>query len=188
MKKITSLAILALLTFSCTHQDQNIKFNVALSNVKSEPVSSARGLEIVAFDDRSEPSIIGEKSFGDKKIAIASDQNLTELLQEEISKNLFSFGFKKGGDKVVEVHLEKLKYKAKRKFFIGKSEASIKIKVIVRSTKTKDKFSKNFTLSTKGKHFLAPLEKTDSKTINNLIQETVLEIVTDKSLLKNLSK
>ncbi len=189
MKKITSLVILAsLLAFSCAHQDQNIKFNVALSNVKSEPVNSVSGLDVVAFDDRSKPNIVGEKSFGDEKIAISSDQNLADLLKDEISKNLFSFGFKEGKDKIVEIHLEKLKYKAKRKFFIGKSEAEIKIKVIVKNTKAKGKFSKNFTLSTKGKHFLAPLEKTDSKTINTLIQEAVLEIVTDKSLLENLSK
>lgn len=189
MKKTTSIALLiTLLTFSCTHQDQNIKFNIAVSNVKSESINSSSGLDFVAFDDRSSSRNIGEKSFGDEKIAIASDQNLAELLREEISKNLFDSGFKKGSDKIVEIHLEKLKYKAKRKFFIGKSEANIKIKVIVKNTKTKDKFSKNFTLSTKRKHFLAPLEKTDSKTINNLVQEAVLEIITDKTLLKSLSK
>ena len=189
MKKTTSIAILAtFLTFSCAHQDQNIKFNIAVSNVKSESINSISGLEIVAFDDRSNSSTIGEKSYGDEKIAIASNENLAELLGKEISKNLFELGFKKGGDKIVEIHLEKLEYKAKRKFFIGKSEADIKIKVIVKNTKTKGKFSKNFALSTKRKHFLVPLEKTDSKTINNLIQETVAEIITDKTLLRNLSK
>ncbi len=189
MKLTKYIAILAtIFAISCTHQDQNIKFNIAVSNIKSEPIASAGNIEIIAFDDRSKTNFIGHKTFGSEKIQISSDQNLTELLREEISKHLFESGFKKGNDKILEIHLEKLKYGAKRKFFIGKSEASIAIKIIVRSAKTKDSFSKNFTLSTKGKHFLVPLEKTDSEIINKLIQETVLDIVTDKTLLKKLAK
>jgi uncharacterized lipoprotein YajG len=79
-----------------------------------------------------------------------------------------------------------LQYKAKRQFFIGTSKANASFKVIVKNSKTGSKFTKNFDLSLKNKHFIAPLESTDAATINALLQEIIENILNDESLLKKL--
>ncbi len=186
MKKLVALALIIFAT-SCTHENQKIKFDISIDHEKSDSDNTA-AIEVLAFDDRYQKEILGSKKFGDEKIHISSDENLASLLRTKISENLSQKGFRRGKDKIVEVHLENLHYKAVRKFFIGTSEAESFIKVIVKNNKTGEKFTKNFSLSVKGKHFLAPLETTDKETINTILRDTILDILSDKSFLKSLSK
>ena len=186
MKKLLLLASVLLLT-SCTHENQKIKFDIAIDREKSD-FGNVGSIGLIAFDERSHKDLIGTKTFGEERIEISSSENLAELLRDKLSDNLEQKGFVKGRDKIVEVHLESLQYKAVRKFFIGTSEANSMVKIIVKNTKTGEKFTKNFTLSVKGKHFLAPLEITDRETINTILRDTVLDILNDKSFLKSLTK
>ena len=186
MKKLFLLSAF-FLAISCTHENQKIKFDISIDREKSD-FENIGAIAVLAFDDRSQPNILGDKTFGDEKIQITSNENLAELLRQKISENLHQKGFKKGLDKTVEIHLESLQYKAKRKFFIGTSAAESVIKIVVKNNKTGEKFTKNFALSINGKHFLAPLEEADAATINAILRDTVLDILSDKSLMKSLSK
>ncbi len=186
MKKLL-LASAILLLAACTHENQKMKFDITIDREKSD-FSNVGAISILAFDERSQKEIIGNKTFGIEKVTISSRDNLAELLREKIGENLAQKGFRQGLDKTVEIHLESVQYKAVRKFFIGTSEADSAIKVIVKNNKTGEKFTKNFALSVKGKHFLAPLESTDQETINTILRDTVLDILNDKSFLKSLAK
>lgn len=186
MKKILVFASLLVL-FSCSYQTQKVKLDLSFDDKKSN-IGNGLGIEVVAFDDRSQKEFVGIKKIGDEEVKIVIEQNLSEILQKEISENLLRKGFKIGKEKLVEIHIESLKYKAKREFFIGTSKASGSIKMVVKNSKNNTKFTKNFDLSTKNKHFIMPLESTDGETINSIVQEIVENILSDEGLLKNLSK
>jgi uncharacterized lipoprotein YajG len=185
MKKI--LIIVSLLTFfSCSYQTQKVKLDLSFDDEKSN-IGNGLGIQVVAFDERLEKEFVGTKKIGDEKVKIVIEQNLPELLQSKIKENLLKKGFKIGKDKLVEIHVESLSYKAKRQFFISTSNASGNIKIVVKNYKNNEKFTKNFDLSLKRKHFIMPLESTDSKTINAILKEIVEDILNDESFIKNLS-
>ncbi len=188
MKKFTKnlLAIVSIFTlFSCTHQDQKIKLDFSFDE-KNLIIQNPATLEVVVLDARSEKAIIGKKKFGDEEIKITTEQNLVEFLQKKISQNLADNGFKKGTERIVEIHIENLEYKTKRKFFIATSKAKATLKVVVKNDKSGKKFMKNFDLSLKNKHFVVPLASTDEQSINALLQELVANILSDKSFLNSL--
>lgn len=185
MKKFLLVAAF-LAAISCSHQNQKVKLSLSFEEAKPNAKNSA-AVEVSVFDDRPNKEIIGKKRFGDEKITISPEQNLVSFLQKELSENLAKKGFKKGQDRSIEIRIETLKYKAKRHFFIGTSTAEGRIKVIVKNSKTGEKFTKNFTLSLANKHFIAPLQSTDAKTINALLQELLEGILSDEGFLKNLS-
>jgi len=186
MKKIFLIAAV-LLASSCTHENQKIRFDISIDREKSD-FGNVGAIKVVAFDDRSHKELIGNKTFGDEEIQITSDQDLADLLREKISKNLEQKGFTKGNDRIVEIHVESLQYKAARKFFIGTSEVDSMIKIVVKNTKNGKKFTKNFALSVNGKHFIVPLEETDTAIINTILQDIVLDILSDRAFLNSLSK
>jgi uncharacterized lipoprotein YajG len=186
MKKILIIFSL-LLTVSCSHANQTAKLNLSFDSKKSD-IGNGRKVRILVIDDRSNKEIIGSKEFGDEKIEIKLDQNLAEFLQKKITENLMEKGFKIGDEKIVEIHLKKMKYKAEREFVIGKSKASGEISLIIKNSKTKAEFSKDYNLSMKKKHFIVPLESTDAKIINSLLEEMVEDILDDKKFLENLTK
>jgi uncharacterized lipoprotein YajG len=186
MKKLYLLASLALLS-SCIHLDQKVVFDFKIDKQEFDSKNIA-GIEVLAFDDRPSGQIIGDKEFGEQKVNLLIEQNLADLLKTKISQGLAQKGFGRGDDKIIEIHLEKLYYEAERKFFIGSSDADSSIKVIVKDLKNGTTFTKKFALSVQKQHFLVPLEKTDTKTINTILRETVLEILSDSSFLKSLEK
>jgi uncharacterized lipoprotein YajG len=191
MKKIFLNAVLLLslfATISCVpSQDQKIKLDLSFDETKSELGNGAE-VKVLVFDDRSNKEIIGTKKFGTEEINITSEQNLTDLLQKKVSENLFGRGFKKGSAKTFELRIESLNYKAARQFFIGTSKANASIKAVIKNNKNNSKFTKNFDLSLKNKHFIAPLESTDGETINALLQEIIENILSDENLLKSLAQ
>lgn len=186
MKKILAMFSL-LLAISCSHANQTVKLDFTLDNKKSD-IGNDKKVRILVIDDRSNKEIIGSKEFGDEKIEIKLDQNLAEFLQKKITESLVEKGFKIGDEKIVEIHLKKLKYKAKCKFMIGSSKANGEINLIVKNSKTKSEFTKDYNLSLKRKHFLVPLESSDAKIINSLIEEMAEDILDDKKFLENLTK
>jgi uncharacterized lipoprotein YajG len=190
MKKIFLITLLSL-AISCTHQNQKIDIGFHFELEKSNIANGTR-VALKVFDDRVNKTILGSKKFGDEKIEITANQNLTDFFYKEISKNLTAKGFLTAKsfnlDKVniVEIHIETLKYKAARHFPLGKSEAHSVIRVIVRAVGAKSEFTKNYTLDLTDKHFIAPLASTDAQTINSLLQETITDITEDSAFLKSL--
>lgn len=185
MKKLLLVTSL-ILAASCTHQNQNVKLDLSLNSAKSN-IGKGSSIDLIVFDDRLEDQVVGTKEFGDEKIKILTSENIALLLTKKINQNLSEKGFKKGSDKLVEVHVEKLNYEAKRGFFVGKSKGEAAIKVLVKNAKNKSIFTKKFDLSLSGKHFIVPLESTDSSTINNMLQEIVQDVLDNEELLKVLA-
>lgn len=186
MKKFITIAAL-IISVSCTHQNQNIDFNLHLTQAKST-IGNGSAVDLIVFDDRSENQVIGIKEFGaDEKIKIISTQNIALLLTDQINNYLNANGFKKGSGKIMEVHIEKLHYLAKRGFFVGTSEGEAALRVVIRDAKNRLTFTKNFGLKLDGKHFIAPLESTDFATINSLLNDITQEVVNNQDLLKKLA-
>jgi uncharacterized lipoprotein YajG len=186
MKNIFLLISISLL-FSCAHHDEKIKFNLRLNEAK-ENIGKGLGLDLVIVDSRSDETL-GEKIFSaDEKIKITSEENLAESLQKKISENLLQKGFKKGWDKTLEIEIINLDYRAKREFFVGKSDAKISLKVVINNNKNSASFTKNFDSSVNSYHFIAPLESTDAATINSLIGEVVNGILSDREILNKLAQ
>lgn len=188
MKKL--LAVLILLTaISCAHQDQKINLTLNHLNENSIEEKNPTTIDLKVFDDRKNKEVIGSKEFNeDEKIYISSEENLAEFLQFKISKNLEKRGFLKGKEKLVEIRVKTFSYKAERHFFIGKSKADIALKVVVKNAKNGVTTTKDFALSVKRKHFIAPLESTDAKTINSILEEIVDDVLSDETLLQTLAK
>ena len=185
MKKLLLVTSL-LAVISCSHKNQQVRLDVFLEEKKSNFGNSV-ALDVAVLDDRMNKEIIGRKTFGDEKINISSEQNLVHYLQKLVNDSLAQKGFTKGKDKIVELRIESLHYEARRRFFIGTSKAEGSFRVTVSNVKTGEKFTKNFNLALKNKHFIAPLEATDSETINNLLQELIQDVLSDEALLKNLA-
>ncbi|MDX2082362.1 MAG: YajG family lipoprotein [Rickettsiales bacterium] len=186
MKKL--LLFFALISaVSCSHENQKINFDLNLDNQKSN-IGNGTKLDLQVFDDRLDKTI-GIKEFSSKeKITITSDDNLAIMLRRKINQSLISKGFDEGLDKIVEIHIKKLEYKAKRKFFIGSSKGEALITVIIKKPENSLTFTKNFSLYLDNKHFIAPLESTDRDIINNLLQEITQDILNSDELLKILAQ
>lgn len=187
MKKIFLVTAL-FFVFSCAHENQEVKFDLTFSSAKSA-AGNGKAINLKIFDDRLDKKVIGTKKFSsDDIIQIVNEENLVGLLAEKISKNLEERGFKRGLDKDFEIHIDKLEYSAKRKFFIGKSEGRVAIKAVVRNNQDGSAISKNFNIFLNNKHFIAPLEATDEATINALLQEIIQDVLNNSELLKFIAK
>ena len=185
MKKLFLIASL-LTAISCSHHNQSVRFNVVLDEAKAN-IGHGIALDIKVIDGRSNKENIGVKKFGEEKFTIASDQNLASFVQKEITQNLIEKGFKIGKEISVEIHIEKFLYQAKRKFFIGKSKSEAAIIIVIKNNKTGTKFTNNYSVSLTGKHFIAPLESTDSEIINSTLQDILQDILTDQDFIKALT-
>jgi uncharacterized lipoprotein YajG len=183
MKKIFLITAI-LLTASCTHLDQKVKFNISLQEPKSI-IATDKNFEVVANDERKNPEIIGSKKFGEEKITISTDQSLAAFLRNELNDNLLKKGFKTGKDKTIQLIIKSFEYKAERGF-VGKSEVNINLEVSIQNNLTGKKFTRHFEISEKNKHFIVPLESTDSNTINEILQEAVQNILDDDQFLASL--
>ena len=184
MKKLLIIAAFFTL-ISCAHEDQKVRLDFSFHDKKSNIGNDVK-IALAVFDDRLEIGFIGTKEFcDDQKISITSEQNLAELLKKEMTEQLYKKGFKEGNDKMVEVRIQSLKYKAECGLMLGRSKANLLIKVLVINAKTGAKITKNFELSLKGKHFIIPLASTDAETINDLLQEVVEDILEDDIIVRN---
>lgn len=187
MKKLLIIATL-LASAACVHENQYVTLAPRFDEVKSNIGNGAK-IDLMVIDDRYDDQIIGVKEFGpDEKINIINENNIAILLTKKINQALEAKGFTKGSDKIVEVHIEKLQYKAKREFFVGASSGEASIKFVIKTAKNKPVFTKTFNLITSNKHFIAPLASTDSVEINDLLQEVVQEALNSEDLMKMLAR
>ncbi len=190
MKKLT-LKILPLLiiTFisSCYHdQKQFVRLDFNFDEKESVFLEKKYNFDLIVIDERKEKDIIGKKFLGEEEIKIIGETSLSDIIKNKITQGLANKGFNIGDGKIVELHIQQLKYSAKRKFFIGDSEAKAEISVIVKNPKNKSQFSKDFKLSTENKHFIVPLKSTDDATINYIIKEILNDIISDEELLREI--
>lgn len=186
MKKLLLItSFLAL--FSCGHHDQRIKFNPHFDQTRDN-VGKGVGIDLVIVDDRRD-DILGEKIFSkNETIKIISDENLAESLQKKVGELLLQKGFKKGWNKTLQIEISHLTYKAKREFFVGRSDAQMSVRVVVSDNKNQGSFSKSFDSSFASYHFIAPLQSTDELTINNMIKDIINSIFHDREILEKLTK
>ena len=187
MKKL--LILISLLTLiSCTNKDKKIRLDFSIHDKKSN-IGNEVKIRLAVVDDRLENNFIGTKEYCDNgKINITTQQNLAELLKQKISDNLLQKGFKNGNDKLIEIHIEQLQYKAECGFLLGKSEAEVAIKVTITDVKSGAKITKNFEVSANNKHFILPLASTDEKVVNDILEVVVEDILNNNALLKNLTQ
>lgn len=182
------LATALFLVVSCSHQNQKVSFNFFLDDQKSN-VGNGAAIDLMVFDDRADDMLLGSKKFSAKeKVKIFSDENIALLLTKKINQNLLAKGFVKGTEKVFEIHIEKLQYQAQRGFPVGSSEGEAAFKVLVKNSKNKSTLTKNFNLKLDSKHFIMPLESTDSATLNSLLQEITQDILGNEELMKALAR
>jgi uncharacterized lipoprotein YajG len=185
MKKILLISAIMLLS-SCTHYNQKMKLDIVLP--KQKPVATnSRTFELSVVDQRKEADILGTKTFGEEKIEISSDQSLAVFLQNELSESLMQKGFQLGKNKKVEVAIKTFSYKAQRAF-VGKSKVEINLQITVKNNLNGKKFTRNLELSSSRKHFIAPLETTDAKSINALLKEAVQNILSDEAFMQSMSE
>ncbi len=184
MQKLLIISIFLTL-ISCKYLDKNVALDFNLDDRKSNIGNGAR-IDLVVSDNRLEKQLFGTKEYcNNKKIHITTNQNLAELLKKKIGENLSQKCFRNGKDRLVEVSIEQLKYKAQCNFIIGTSQGDIELKVAITDPKTGVRISKSFELSLTGKHFFVPLEATDEKIINNLFEEVVFDMLNNEALLRN---
>jgi uncharacterized lipoprotein YajG len=185
IKKI--FTIITLFTaISCAHQDQKIKLNLSLDAKKLE-IANPVEIDFTVIDDRLNKKTLGQKEFGEKSVYLIIDQNLADFLQQKISQAFVEKGLKIGNDRIIELHVKTFKYSAKSGFPLGESSGEIALQIIIKNEKSGEKLTRNFSLALKNKHFLRPLEATDSKTANALLQEVVQDFL-DDAVIKDLVK
>lgn len=187
MKKLITLFSL-IFAISCSHQNQKVVLNFKIDNDKTV-INSQKTFTLRVSDERHSKKVLGSKKFGTTKVNVFTEDNLSEILSNQIKNSLVNKGLIEGNDKIIEVRIKTLKYKAKRGFPVGNSEAKAVIRVDVKDNKGKNKeFSKNYTLEFKNKHFISSFATTDEKNINNLLEELVSNMMQDKELLDNIAQ
>ncbi len=184
MKKILVLAFI--LSASCTHYDQKIALNFDVHNQVSN-IGKGVGIEVVAFDNRKDPDILGQKKYYDETVKVLADKNISEFLKNKITHNLISRGFQYGDDKKITIEIEEFKYDAKLSF-IGISRIDCVVKVSVKNNKNGAIFTKKYSTNLKNRHFLMPLESRVESDINDFLKEIVQDIISDDNIIEALIK
>jgi uncharacterized lipoprotein YajG len=186
MKKIIFLSLI-FLSFSCAHHNQKIDVDVVLKQEKSY-VGHNINIDLKVIDDRVDDKFLGEKTFlNDEKIKIFSSKNLAKIFAEKLTKGFEFQGFVVGKGKSFELKIKEISYNSNKKFFIGNSVANSSIEAIVKNSDG-SVFSKNFSLNLKRKHLIGSFESTDAEIVNQLVEETINDILSNQELLKYLVK
>lgn len=183
MKNYLAICLMSFI-FSCSHGDfvADIDFKLYKSSFKEHNNS----IKVIVIDDRIYKMSVGRKAFGSKNIDILSEQDLEELLENKITKNLLSKGFQLGNDFIIEVLLEEFEYQSKRGFPKGHAEGHGKVKIIVTNNKNGKQFSKTYKVSDKNSYFIVSSIEDDKKNINALMQELISDFLVDQEFLLHL--
>lgn len=187
MKKVLC-TIPFLFLIACAHADQKLILDFNIKN-QASTIGANRALNVDINDNRVNKEVIGKRIFSAEDAPkIKIDANLAEILRQKITQNLTGRGFKLGNDKIVELNINTLSYDAKIGYPVGTGRAEISIRVAVYDSKSSNKFMKNYGTVVNSKHFMYPLESTIAETVNNLLRDTLQEIVSDDSFLESLLK
>ena len=186
MKKLFLVGLICL-TASCTYLDRKVKLDMSLEQEKSD-VAIDKSFEILVIDERRNKKLLGTKELGEQKVKIFVDGDLATFLQNQLTENLLQKGFKLGIDKTITLKIKAFDYKAKREVVVGRSKAGIKLQLAIKDNQTGKKFTRNFEVALKNKHFIAPLESTDAGIINEILQEVLQSILDDEQFMQNLAE
>ncbi len=189
MKKLLTLIITSALLSSCVLSNQEtLNLNLSIASQYSN-FGKNKSVELVIMDGRKDKDLIGNKRLGENLVVIKSNQNLVNLVENKISRDLEQNGFlvtslSSGlADKYLEVKILTLNYNAYREFFIGSSKVEILLKITAKNKADDAKYSTTQSFSLDKNHFIMPLISTDEKTINAALQEVLDGVFANQKLL-----
>jgi uncharacterized lipoprotein YajG len=192
MKKLLILIIASALLSSCVASNQEtLNLNLSIAQKYSD-FGSNKSVELLVVDERKDKDLIGNKRLGEDLVAIKSSQNLVDLIQNKVSRDLEQNGFlvasQSSGlaDKNLEVKILTFNYNAYREFLIGTSRIEILLKITAKNKVGNASYSTTQSLSLDKNHFIMPLISTDEKTINKALQEALDGVFANQKLLEFL--
>ena len=144
---------------------------------------------VTVFDYRDNTQIIGTKNYYNKSIEISTSTPLPDLLEASINKTLETHGFELDQNRrYIDLHIVKMDYNSKKGIFVGSSAGEVTIKAIIKNYNHTKIFEKTFNLSLNRKHVIISHLATDKKTIENLLTETIEDILNDESIKAQIIK
>ena len=188
MKKLLILSSL-LLAFSCSYKNQKLDLKITPKGEFSKENVKDSEVFVTVFDYRDNSHIIGTKDYYKKSIELSSNESLPNLLEKAINNSLKEGGFKLNQNRrYLDLHILEMDYNSKKGIFLGSSTGQVKIKAIVKNYNHTKIFEKTFNLSLNRKHPIISALATDKKTIENLLTETIEDILKDDSVKEYIIK
>lgn len=189
MKKLFTLIIVSTLLSSCVAANQEtLNLNLSIAQKYSD-FGGNKSVELSIVDGRKDRDLIGNKRLGEDLVTIKSSQNLVDLIQNKVSRDLEQNGFlvasQSSGlaDKNLEVKILTFNYNAYRELLIGTSKIEVLLKITAKDKTGNSNYSTTQSFSLDKNHFIMPLISTDEKTINSALQEVLDDIFINQKLL-----
>ncbi|MFT6106368.1 MAG: putative lipoprotein YajG [Rickettsiales bacterium] len=192
MKNILFPIASLLLIASCSHQ--NIKIDLVrtqqISPILNENNYKETGgsinesfSNIEVIDIRQNKDFLGTKEYGDEEVEIINDQDLANLIKYEIMQNLKEKNQYIDKDKTLKITLKTLKYNSQRGFFLGRSKVKIALKAaLINNDNNRTEYGRTYNLENDRPHFIISLQKTDKKTINSALRDSINRVTQDNDL------
>lgn len=188
MKKLLTLVLVAFLSSCVAKNQQSLNLNVSIAHTYAD-IGGNKSINLKVVDGRRDRAVIGSKRFGDGLVVIKSNQNISELVQDKISRDLEQNGFlvsessNNSTDKFLEVRILTLNYIAYRELVIGSSKIEVLLKITAKNKADGSSYSTTQSFTANKNHFIVPLISTDEKTINKALQESLDGIAANQKLL-----
>lgn len=186
--------VLLLLFFSsisgCAYIDQNLKVDPQFSIVPSQ-LGAGTKVSLLVLDERSD-QLIGRRAngYGFASAKIETDQDLTEVLRESISKGLVKKGFvpvgKDGSPTFMRVELRVLAYDTAVGLWTAGNIGKSTIKVAATSPAGKT-YEKTYHGKKEVRTCFIGSQETNSKVINYAFDAAIENIFKDEELMKFLA-
>ena len=191
MKKLLALILLSFLS-SCIYSNQE-SLDVSLSiNEKYSEIGGNRAIELGVIDERMNRDALGTKRFGQNLVNLRSNQIIARIVYDKVAKDLEQNGFAvvRGNlaNKILEVKIITLNYRAYREFFVGTSKVEVLLKVTAKDKVGDKSYSTSKSLSLDKNHFISPSLSADEKTINSALQDALDEVLDNQKLIDFLKK
>lgn len=192
MKKLLILIIASALLSSCaSYNPETLNLNLSIAQKYSD-FGGNKSIELNIIDGRKDKDLLGNKRLGDDLVIIKSRQNLVDLVQNKVSRDLEQNGFliasQNSGlaDKNLEVKILTFNYNAYREPVVGTSKVEVLLKITAKNKVGGTSYSTTQSFSLDKNHFIMPLISTDEKTINTSLQEALDGIFANQKLLEFL--
>jgi len=179
LKKI--FILLFLFATSCVHNDfvVNVNFDIYKSALKTDNKS----LNVEVVDKRFNENLLGRKILGNRVVEITNSQNLASFLQKRISENFMAKGFILGNQFSIKVEIEEINYESKKGFLVGDTRSYARMIATVVNNLNGGRFAKNYEIDYTTKYFIVSSKEDDENNINALIQELVVDFLSDKEIM-----
>jgi uncharacterized lipoprotein YajG len=193
MKKLVLLIITSALLYSCVAANQEtLNLNLSIASKYSD-LGGNKSIALSVVDARSDKDLIGQKRLGESLVVIKSSQNLVDLMQNKIARDLEQSGFLVASqksaalaDKFLEVKILTFNYNAYREFVVGTSKIEVLLRITAKDRAGNANYSTTQSFALNKNHFIVPLISTDEKTINTALQEALDGILANQKLLEFL--